>query len=83
MKKSSVTKIKYLFQGQFTRSQYWFKLDPDWIEENLSTRDPDIFKRVYQKYITGKSDKYLIIFPVTIRGSNNQVKLDLILMHLP
>ena len=34
-KSSSSIKIRYLFQGQSARSQYWFKLDTNWIEETL------------------------------------------------
>ena len=30
-------KIKYSFQGKSTRSQHWFKLDPEWIY-NFSQR---------------------------------------------
>ena len=32
-------KYKCKFQGQSTRSQRWFGLDFDWIEENFSTCD--------------------------------------------
>ena len=59
-------KIKVLFQGQYTRSQHWLKLDPYWIEEYCMTRDPDSFKSLYQKHIPLQSDKDWDIFFVTI-----------------
>ena len=34
---SMVTDLRYQFQGQSAISQNWFKLDPDWIEENFMT----------------------------------------------
>ena len=35
-----VSEIRYLFQGQSTRSQHWFKLDYDYIEDTFMTREP-------------------------------------------
>ena len=43
----------YQFQGQYARSQHWFELDPDWIEDTFMTRDPDFFKRLHLECITG------------------------------
>ena len=53
-KRSSVTKIKYLFQGQSVISQNWLNFDTDWIEENVMTREPDLFKWIYHKHIPGQ-----------------------------
>ena len=50
-------KIKYYFQGQPTESKYWFCLDLDWIEETFLTREPGLFKRIYQKHIPVQADK--------------------------
>ena len=36
---------KFKFQGQYARSQRWFDLDFDWIELNVSTREPDFYKK--------------------------------------
>ena len=47
-----VTKIEFLFQVQSARSQHWFKLDPDEMEENFKKRDPDLFK-INLEHITG------------------------------
>ena len=34
----------YQFKGQSVRSQHWFNLDPDWIEDKFMTREPDFSK---------------------------------------
>ena len=34
---------KFKFQGRSARSQRWFGLDFDWIEENFSTHEPDFY----------------------------------------
>ena len=39
---------KFKFQGQSARSQRWFDLDFDWIEVNFSTREPDLYKKLFQ-----------------------------------
>ena len=41
---------KFKFQGQSERSQRWFDLDLDWIEVNFSTREPDLYKKLFQIY---------------------------------
>ena len=35
---------QYNFKGQSTRSQDWFDLDPDWIEDNFLTGEPGFSK---------------------------------------
>ena len=32
------------------RSQCWFDLDVDWIEENFSTREPDFYKKIFKAH---------------------------------
>ena len=39
---------KFKFQGQSARSQQWFDLDLDWVEVNLSTSEPDWYKKLFQ-----------------------------------
>ena len=39
---------KFKFQGQSARSQQWFDLDLDWIEEKFSTCEPDFYKKPFQ-----------------------------------
>ena len=39
---------KFKFQGQSSRSQIWFDLDLDWIEINFSSREPDLYEKLFQ-----------------------------------
>ena len=41
---------KFKFQGQSERSQHWFHLDFDWIEVNFSTREPGLYKKLFQSH---------------------------------
>ena len=41
---------KLKIQGQSARSQGWFDLDFDWIEENFSTREPELYKKIFQSH---------------------------------
>ena len=34
----------YQFKGQSTRSQHWFDIDTDWIEDTFMTRESDFPK---------------------------------------
>ena len=38
----------FKFQGQSSRSQLWFDLYLDWIEVIFSTREPDLYKKLFQ-----------------------------------
>ena len=40
----SKNEAKFKFQGQSAISQRWFDIYFDWIEVNLSTREPDFYK---------------------------------------
>ena len=40
----------FKFQGQLARSQRWFDLEFYWIEVNFSTRDPDLYKKRFQRH---------------------------------
>ena len=48
---------KFKFQGQSARSQLWFDLNLDWIDMNFSTREPGLYKKLFQSY-DDKQDKY-------------------------
>ena len=37
----NINEAKFKFQGQSARSQHWFDLGYDWIEENIITHGPD------------------------------------------
>ena len=39
---------KFKFQGQSSRSQSWFDLDFDCIGVNFSTREPDLYKKLFK-----------------------------------
>ena len=39
---------KFKFQGLSARSQRWFDLDFDLIELNVSTREPDFYKKLFK-----------------------------------
>ena len=41
---------KSKFQGQSEKSQRWFDLDSDWIEEYFITREPGLYNKIYQRY---------------------------------
>ena len=41
---------KFKFQDQSARSQRWFDLGFNWIEVNFSTREPDLYKKICQRY---------------------------------
>ena len=41
---------KFKLQGQSARSQRWFDLDFCWIEKKFSTREPDFYKKIFQRY---------------------------------
>ena len=59
-------KRKYLFQGKSARSKHWFDIDIEWIEENLSAREPQFYKRCFQRNIQGSYGSKYPTFPVTI-----------------
>ena len=42
-------KDKFKFQGQSARSQHWFDPDFGCIEDNFSTREPDLYRKIYQR----------------------------------
>ena len=41
---------KFKFQGQSARSQSWFDLDFDQIEVNFSTREPNLYKKLFHSH---------------------------------
>ena len=56
-KKENEKTKKYNFQGQPARSRRWFDLDHDWLEENFRTREPDFYKKLFQKQFRGNDTK--------------------------
>ena len=47
----------YQFQRKYARSQHWFDIDPDWIEDTSMTRDPVFFKSLHLKIIPVQNNK--------------------------
>ena len=60
---------KFKFQGQSTRSQRWFDLEFYWIEVNFSTREPDFYKKLFQKHDNTQDTNTFKIFQVPIGNS--------------
>ena len=48
----------FKFQCQSERSQRWFDIDFDWIDENLSTREPDVYKKYFKGMMKHKIQMY-------------------------
>ena len=46
----NTNKAKLKFQGQSARTQCCFDLDFEWIEENFSTREPELYKKIFQSH---------------------------------
>ena len=40
----------FKLQGQSARSQRWFDLDFDWIGENFSTCEPDLYRKIHKRH---------------------------------
>ena len=40
----------FKFKSQSARSQSWFDLDFYWIEETICTREPDLYKKIFQSH---------------------------------
>ena len=49
----------YNFQGKSARSILWFDLDHEWLEENFSTREPDLYQEIYQNNIRVTRQKHI------------------------
>ena len=60
---------KFKFQGQSARSQRWFDLDFDWIEVNFSTREPDLYKKLFQSHDDTQDTNIFKFFQVPIGNS--------------
>ena len=59
-------KSKFKFQGQSARSQLWFDLDLDWIDMNFSTREPDLYKKLFQSNDKEQETNTFKLFQVPI-----------------
>ena len=66
---------KSKFQVQSERSPRWFDLDFDWIEINFSTREPDFYRKIFQRHDDTKDTNTFKIFEVPIGNSKRVEKL--------
>ena len=46
-----------------------FDIDIEWVEDNLMTRDPELYNRLFQRNVEEQSGKELPTFPIPIRNS--------------
>ena len=67
---------KFEFKGLSAISQRWFDLDFDGIEVNFSTRDPDLYKKVFQshEYTQNTQDTNKFKFFQVPRGNSKCVE---------
>ena len=61
---------KFKFQDQPARSQRWFDLDFDWIEVNFSTREPDFYKKLFQRHDDTKDIDTFKLFKFKLEMKN-------------
>ena len=61
---------KFKFQDQSARSQKWFDLDLDCIEINFSTREPDLYKKLFQSHDDTQDNNTFKTFQVPIGNEN-------------
>ena len=60
---------KFKFQGQFARSQRWFDIDFDWIEEKFITHEPDLYSKIFQRHDKTQDKNIFKMFEVPIGNS--------------
>ena len=61
---------KFKLQGQSTRSQRWFDLYFDWIEEMFSTQKHYFYRKIYQRNDEIQDTNTSKIFEVPIGNKN-------------
>ena len=57
---------KFKFQGQSARSQLWFDIELNWVDINFSTREPDLYKKLFQSHDDTQEDNTFKTFQVPI-----------------
>ena len=62
---------KFKFQGQSAGPKPWFDLDFHWIEENFSTHEPDLYRKIYQRHDETQDTNTFKMFVVTIVNAKN------------
>ena len=64
---------KFKFQGQSARSQRWFDFYFYWVEVHFSTREPDLYRKLFQIHDNTQDTDIFKIFQVPI-GSSKYVE---------
>ena len=64
----NTNEAKLKFQGQSARSQHWFDLDFDWIEEHFITREPEFYRKLFQRNDKTQDTNIFEMFEVPIRN---------------
>ena len=67
--------VKFKFQGQSARSQRWFNIDLDCIEEHFSTREPIFYKTIYKRHDETKDTNTFKMFVVQIVNTKNMEEI--------
>ena len=42
--------------------KHWFDIDIEWLEGNFSAREPQFYKKLFQRNIEDKSDQNILYF---------------------
>ena len=58
--------VTFKFKGRSARSQRWFDLDFGCIEENVSTREPDLYGEIFQRHDKTQDTNTFKMFEVLI-----------------
>ena len=66
---------KFKFQGQSTRSQRWFDIDFDYIEEKFSTCETDFYKKIFQRRDETQDRNKFKMFVVPISNAKNMEEI--------
>ena len=74
-KNKNKNEAKFKFQGQSERSQCWFDLDFDCIEVNFIIREPDLYKKLFQRHYDTQDTNTFKFFQVPIENSKCVEKL--------
>ena len=66
-KKQNEAKLK--FQSHSARPQSWLNIDIGWIWENIITREPGLYRKIYQRHDKTQDENTFKNFEVPIENS--------------
>ena len=61
--------VTFKFKGGSAKSQRWFDLDFDYIEETFSTREPDLYRKIFHMHDKTQDINLFKMFEVPIGNS--------------